>query len=86
MTLDLAAARGTPSLCHICCPTNPMSNNRRGYVLDLATLWRLAEHWYDGRLDRGYVRREPTAAADSLQSVGLTGAFWSAAGHGAHHQ
>ena len=34
---------------------------RRGYVMDLATLWRLAAHWYDGRLDRGYIRREPSA-------------------------
>jgi len=48
----------------------------RGYVMDLATLWRLASHWYDGRLDRGYVRREPIAAADYFREVGLTGPFW----------
>lgn len=48
----------------------------RGYVMDLDTLWRLASHWYDGRLDRGYVRREPVAAKDYLRSVGLTGSFW----------
>ena len=30
-----------------------------GYVMDLATLWRLAAHWYDGRLEEGYERREP---------------------------
>jgi hypothetical protein len=47
-----------------------------GYVMDLATLWRLAEHWYDGRLDHGYVRREPAAAAEYFRSVGLAGAFW----------
>jgi Alkylmercury lyase len=52
------------------------SGHERGYVLDLATLWRLAEHWYEGRLDRGYVRREPSAAADYLRGVGLSGAFW----------
>lgn len=40
------------------------TGNRRGYVMDLPTLWRLASHWYDGRLDVGYVRREPSAAAD----------------------
>ena len=28
----------------------------RGYLLNLGTLWRLAAHWYDGRLDRGYTR------------------------------
>jgi Alkylmercury lyase len=47
-----------------------------GYTMDLSTLWRLAEHWYDGRLDRGYVRREPAAATDYLRAVGLSGAFW----------
>lgn len=52
------------------------TGNARGYVMDLATLWRLAEHWYDGRLDRGYVRREPAAAADYFRSVGLSGPFW----------
>lgn len=32
--------------------------------------------WYAGRLERGYVRREPSAAADYLRSVGLSGTFW----------
>lgn len=49
---------------------------QRGYVMDLPTLWRLASGWYVGRLDRGYLRREPSAAADYLRSVGLTGKFW----------
>jgi hypothetical protein len=48
----------------------------RGYAMDLATLWQLAEHWYDGRLDDGYVRREPAAAAKYFRSVGLAGSFW----------
>jgi hypothetical protein len=52
------------------------TGNADGYVMDLATLWRLAAHWYDGRLDRGYVRREPAAAGEYLHSVGLTGPFW----------
>ncbi|HUR51421.1 MAG TPA: organomercurial lyase, partial [Mycobacteriales bacterium] len=47
-----------------------------GCVMDLPQLWRLAEHWYDGRLDRGYVRREPAAATDYLHAVGLRGPFW----------
>jgi hypothetical protein len=47
-----------------------------GYVMDLPTLWRLAAHWYDGRMERGYVRRDPESAADYLRSVGLSGAFW----------
>jgi len=48
----------------------------RGYVMDLGTLWRLAAHWYDGRLDRGYVRWEPSQAAAYLRGVGLAGSFW----------
>ena len=52
------------------------TGNNLGYVMDLTTLWSLAEHWYDGRLDRGYVRREPAESTDYLRSVGLHGAFW----------
>jgi hypothetical protein len=52
------------------------TGNTRGYVMDLATLWRFASRWYEGRLERGYVRREPSAAADYLRSVGLSGPFW----------
>jgi hypothetical protein len=48
----------------------------RGYVMDLATLWRLAQGWYAGRLDPGYTRREPAAAADYFREVGLEGPFW----------
>jgi Alkylmercury lyase len=52
------------------------TGNGRGYVMDLPTLWRFARHWYDGRLDRGYVRREPAAAAAYFREVGLSGSFW----------
>ena len=38
----------------------------KGYVMDLATLWRFASHWYDGRLDRGYARRDPATAQTVL--------------------
>jgi Alkylmercury lyase len=52
------------------------TGSARGYVMDIGTLWRLAAHWYDGRLDRGYVRREPSQAAAYLRGVGLAGPFW----------
>lgn len=52
------------------------TGNARGYVMDLPTLWRLASHWYDGRLDRGYERRDPAASATYLAQVGLRGSFW----------
>jgi hypothetical protein len=52
------------------------TGSARGYVMDLGTLWRLAAHWYDGRLERGYLRREPSGAAGYLRGVGLSGPFW----------
>ena len=52
------------------------TGHHRGDVLDLATLWRLARGWYAGRLEHGYVRREPAAAKDYFRSVGLKGPFW----------
>jgi alkylmercury lyase-like protein len=52
------------------------SGHERGYVMDLATLWRLARGWYEGRLERGYQRREPSEARDYFRSVGLSGRFW----------
>jgi hypothetical protein len=52
------------------------TRRERGYVMDLTTLWMLAADWYTGRLERGYARREPSAAADYLRGVGLSGSFW----------
>jgi hypothetical protein len=51
-------------------PTDP------GFQFDIHTLWNLARHWYEGRLDREYKRREPSSAAAYFASVGLTGPFW----------
>ena len=47
-----------------------------GYRMNLDTLWRLASHWYDGRLDRGYQRRNPETSQAYLRGVGLVGPFW----------
>ncbi len=47
-----------------------------GYVMDLATLWRLASNWYQGRLQTGYERREPDRAREYFREVGLSGPFW----------
>jgi hypothetical protein len=47
-----------------------------GYVTDLSTLWRFASRWYEGRMERGYVRRDPVTAAEYMRSAGLSGAFW----------
>lgn len=52
------------------------TGNARGYVMSLETLWNLAAHWYDGRLDTPYERREPLHAAEYFRSVGLEGSFW----------
>ncbi|MFC0109087.1 organomercurial lyase [Kibdelosporangium aridum] len=47
-----------------------------GYVMDLATLWRLARGWYASRLEPGYKRRDPVSAAAYFAEVGLRGPFW----------
>jgi hypothetical protein len=47
-----------------------------GSMLDLPTLWRLARNWYTGRLDHGYLRRDPASSAEYFRDVGLTGPFW----------
>lgn len=52
------------------------TGREQGYVMDMETLWRLASGWYEGRLDRGYLRRDPATAADYFRSVGLVGEFW----------
>ena len=64
--------------CSEACVTSWLDRSgcQRGYLMDLPTLWRLAAGWYAGRFERGYIRREPSAAADYLRSVGLSGPFW----------
>jgi hypothetical protein len=52
------------------------TGNQRGSVFDLAALWRLAAHWYEGRLETPYVRREPAEAKAYFAEVGLRGSFW----------
>jgi hypothetical protein len=52
------------------------TGNPAGSVFGLSTLWRLAAHWYEGRLDSPYQHRDPREARDYFRGVGLTGAFW----------
>jgi Alkylmercury lyase len=52
------------------------TSHEPGYVMDLAMLWRLAQGWYAGRLDRDYRRREPSESAAYFREVGLEGPFW----------
>ena len=52
------------------------TGQEQGYLMDLTTLWNLAAGWYAGRLDRGYVRREPVEALAYFRGAGLRGAFW----------
>jgi Alkylmercury lyase len=47
-----------------------------GYSMDLSTLWRFASRWYAGRMERGYIRRDPGSAADYMRGAGLSGSFW----------
>lgn len=46
-----------------------------GARFGLPTLWKLAQHWYAGRLDRGYRRRDPASTSSYFAKVGLTGPF-----------
>lgn len=55
------------------------AGHEEGYVMDLTALWRLASRWYEGRLDRGYQRRDPATAAAYFREVGLHHAFWGTA-------
>ena len=64
----------------LCCSESCASSLPPGYLMDLATLWRLASHWYDGRLSRGYVRRDPSSASEYFAAVGLHGPFWGLPG------
>lgn len=57
------------------------TGHERGSVFDLTTLWRLASDWYTGRLDRGYVRREPADARSYFAAAGLRGSFWGLEDH-----
>lgn len=54
-----------------------------GVTFDIATLWKLAQHWYTGRLDRGYRRRDPASASSYFAQMGLTGPFWTSTATGA---
>jgi hypothetical protein len=47
-----------------------------GSVFDLATLWRLASRWYEGRLDSPYERRDPATAVAFFAEVGLPPTFY----------
>jgi hypothetical protein len=52
------------------------TGNEPGAILALETVWRLASRWYEGRLERGYERRDPESAKAYLREVGLSGRFW----------
>lgn len=52
------------------------TGNTEGYTMDLRTLWKLASRWYEGRLERGYVRRSPVEAKAYFRECGLSGPFW----------
>jgi hypothetical protein len=51
-----------------------------GSVFDLATLWRLASRWYEGRLDSPYERRDPATAIAFFAEVGMPRSFYESLG------
>jgi hypothetical protein len=74
--LGVEASEVTAGLAELARGRHLALGDRDEIAMDLGTLWRLAAHWYDGRLERGYVRREPSQAAAYLRGVGLAGTFW----------
>ena len=52
------------------------TGKQKGAVFGLHELWDLASEWYGGRLQRGYRRKDPAAAASSFHAAGLRGPFW----------
>lgn len=52
------------------------SCQKKGYVMNLSTLWELSSRWYEGRLDMDYQRRDPSSATSYFREVGLEGEFW----------
>lgn len=72
----------TCSMQNLFCSTNCVQEwcrregRRVGYVMDIDTLWRLARRWYEGRLEHGYKRREPSQAKEYFRKAGLKGPFW----------
>jgi len=51
-------------------------NIRKGAVVPLEQVWRLACAWYPGRADESWSPRAPEQAEGIFASVGLTGDFW----------
>ena len=51
-------------------------------MVEPATLWRLAERWWDDRLELDWRRRTPAERQTILEEVGLTGPFWELAAPG----
>lgn len=49
---------------------------QRGYAMSLGTLWQVAEHWYDGRLEPLRLTRTIDEKQAILERAGLTGQFW----------
>jgi hypothetical protein len=45
-------------------------------VVPLPQMWQLAGPWYAGRLEAGWMPREPAAIERLLRDAGLTGEFW----------
>lgn len=51
-----------------------------GAVMPAANLWRLSQHWYDGRLSHDWKPRAVEASQQLLADAGFTGKFWSLSG------
>jgi hypothetical protein len=48
----------------------------RGGILDLGTLWAMAQDWFHDRMQPEWRRRTPEEAQALFTRLGLTGPFW----------
>ena len=56
------------------------SETKIGVIIPAATLWSLAQHWFDGRLALDWKPRPQELSQQLLTDAGLEGKFWSLAG------
>jgi hypothetical protein len=51
-----------------------------GAIMPAANLWRLSEHWYDGRRSPDWKPRPQELSQELLRDAGFSGSFWSLTG------
>ena len=48
-----------------------------GEIMAVERLWRLSEHWFEGRLSRDWKARTSAQSQQLLTDAGFIGSFWT---------